>query len=338
VIVTLCVNFFFCVCHSMAVYIFGNRTILQYMRRIEDFRIYYNHTIHPELMRLERQRKRLLLLLVVSILLLTAVIIFELYIGILLVTLVLSIPIALYITFLGYQIRKFILTFKPKIVNLILDFIDDGVNYGQLTYEPAKFLPKKVFQQSKIFGSSADSYLGEDYIQGKIGELDFEMCELNVREYSKVRSRLNYVFRGIFLKATFQDSINGRVTILPMAFRQYLTRSIREKVGSGGRSMELMIRNPEFRKQFLAYATRNAQVRELLSEAMQESILNYRNETGKEIYLSFINKDIFVAITEPKNILEPRLFQSNVSFELVREFFEDLQLSFQIVEDFDKNH
>ena len=102
--------------------------------------------------------------------------------------------------------------------------------------------------------------------------------------------------------------------------------------------MELMIRNPEFRKQFLAYATRNAQVRELLSDSMQRSILNYRNETEKEIYLSFINKDLYVAITEPKNILEPRLFQSNVSFELVREFFEDLQLAFQIVEDFDKNH
>lgn len=308
------------------------------MRRIKEFRIYYNHTIHPELMRLERRRKRLLLLLGASVLLLTAVLIFQLYISLLLVTLLLSIPIALYITFLGYQIRKFILTFKPKVVNLILDFIDDGVNYGQLTYEPSKFLPKKMFQQSKIFGSPAHSYRGEDYIQGKIGELDFEMCELNVREYSKVRSRLNYVFQGIFLKATFKKSINGRVTILPRVFRQYLTRSIRETVGSGGRSMELMIRNPNFRKQFLAYATRNAQVRELLSDAMQQSILNYRNETEKEIYLSFINKDLYVAITEPKNILEPRLFQSNVSYDLVREFFEDLQLAFQIVEDFDKNH
>ena len=36
------------------------------MRRIDEFRLFYNHTIQPELVRMERVRKRLLFLLTIS--------------------------------------------------------------------------------------------------------------------------------------------------------------------------------------------------------------------------------------------------------------------------------
>ena len=99
-----------------------------------------------------------------------------------------------------------------------------------------------------------------------------------------------------------------------------------------------MMRNKEFRETFLAYATRDAKVRDLLSTDMQEILVRYREETEKEIYISFIDKNIYLAITGHRNILEPYLFRSNLSFELVREFYEDLSMLFDIVEDFDKLH
>ena len=64
----------------------------------------------------------------------------------------------------------------------------------------------------------------------------------------------------------------------------------------------------------------------------------FRNKTQKEIYVSFINNDIYVGVTEPKDILEPSIFMSNVSFELVREFYEDIELLVSIVQDFDENN
>jgi hypothetical protein len=305
------------------------------MRTLEDFRIYYNHTIHPELMRLEQRRKRLLILLFISSLLLVGIILFELYLNILVITLVLMIPIGLYISYLLYRIRRFVITFKPLVVNLILDFIDDGINYGTLEYYPEKTIEKKVFDDSHIFETPGDVYQGEDFITGKIGDLQFEMCELNVREMSKVRSRLNYVFRGIFMHTTFNQSINGTVLILPRNFRQYLSRTIRNISGQGGRNIDNLMKHKEFRNQFLTYSTRNAMVRNILSEYMQKTIVEYQEKTEKEIYLSLIKRKLFVAITEPKNILEPFVFRSNVSFELVREFFEDIQLMLHIIEDFE---
>ena len=71
---------------------------------------------------------------------------------------------------------------------------------------------------------------------------------------------------------------------------------------------------------------------------MQFAVARYRQSTGKSIYLSFKDSDIYIAMTNQKDILEPKLFQSNVSFDLVREFFEDIHLLLQIVHEFDANH
>lgn len=307
------------------------------MERLDEFRLFYNRTIHPELLRLERKRRNLLLLFFFSFFLLLGLFLLAHYLNVPTITFFLLIPIGFYLTYLTYRIQQFVATFKPNVVNLVLDFIDDGLNFGTLSYHSKKFISKKEFQRSMIFGSAAHQYKGEDYISGKIGELDFEMCELNVRELSRVRNRYNYVFRGIFMKATLNRSVRGAILILPRKFKQYLTRSIKQFTEIGGRQLEHEIVDPRFDELFLAYATADATPQRLLTEDMQRAIANYRDRSDKEIYVSFINKDIYVGVTEPKDILEPFIFSSNVSFELVREFFEDIQLLVSIVQDFDRH-
>lgn len=305
------------------------------MDRLPEFRIFYNHTIHPELIRMENRRKRLLRLFVGSILLFLAVGFIAMYLNISTITLFMMIPLGFYITYVSYQIRQFIVTFKPNVVNLILDFIDDDLNFDTLRYDSQKYIGKKQFAKSRIFASKASFYKGEDYISGKIGEVPFEMCELKVRELSKVRNRYNYVFRGIFLRASMKQKIPGSVLILPKAFRQYLFRTIKAFDLAGGEEVNEVIVDERFKNRFDVYATRDAQPHLLLEPTIQERIAEYRESIGKEIYLSFIDNEIFLAVTEPKDILEPFIFRSNVSFALVREFFEDIQLLLSIVQDFD---
>lgn len=310
------------------------------MQRLEDFRIYYNHTIHPELMRLDRQRRRLLRLIVFSSILLIGVIVFELFLDILVVTLVLMIPISLYISYLFYRVQKFRISFKPKVVNLILDFIDDGLNFGTLHYDPKKAIPIKQFMASGIFGVHPAVYEGEDHISGTYGEFKFEMSELNVKEFSKVRSRLNYVFRGVFLHAKYNHPVKGAMLILPKEFKQYLIRPIKNFIAKGGHDVNKMIKAKKFKEYFLTYilGNQNFNIKEILSVDVQYAIADYRHNTGKSIYLAFKDRDIFIAVTNQKDILEPNLFQSNVSFDLVKEFFEDIHLLLQVVHEFDANH
>jgi hypothetical protein len=307
------------------------------MQRLHEFRLFYNHTIHPELLRMERKRQRLLLLLFLSFLFIIGVTILDIYVDILVVTLFFLIFIGLYITFLLYKIRQFVITFKPNIVNLIIDFIDDEINYGKLSYKAKHKIPKSIFQSSLLFATDAPYYKGEDFIQGSYRELTFELCELNVREYSKVRNRLNYIFKGVFFKGNFNSKAHrGKIVILPRTFSQFQSRTLKALNQINLRNAEDMV-SRKFREIFMVMASRNTNFDDILSIEMQNAILNYREKTEKEIYVSFINSEIFMAVTEPKDLLEPHIFQSNVSFGLVREFFEDLQLLFSVLEDLDVN-
>jgi hypothetical protein len=311
------------------------------MKRIDEFRKYYNHTIHPELVRMEHKRIRLLRLLFISAIFLFGVLIFEFYMDMLILTLVLSIPIGVYIFYLGYLIRSFRLTFKPHVMNLILDFIDDGLNFDPdqpLVYHPKKKIPKSTFLDSQIFVTSADEYSGEDYIEGKVGEMHFEMSEISVKEVSRVRSGYSKVFRGVFMHAIFPEETRGRVIIWPRHLRQHLTRPIKNFHWLGGVNVDVEIMNETFKKVFLTYATKETHLISILSEPMQESILRYRAQTGKEIYMSFQNREIYAAVSEDKDLLEPSLFKSNLNFPLIREFFEDILLLLRIAEDFDQTH
>ena len=305
------------------------------MDRLSEFRIFYNHTIHPELVRMENRRKKLLWLSLISILLFLAIGFVAMYLNIPTVTFFLMIPLGLYLGYLSYRMNEFVKTFKPNVVNLVLDFIDDDLNFDTLRYDGERFIGKKQFKKSKIFTSNASFYKGEDYISGKIGEVPFEMCELKVRELSKVRDRYNYVFRGVFMRATMKRPVRGSILILPAAFKQYLTRTIKSFNRAGGEQVEESFMTPAFGELFDVYVSPDAQPRYVLDEDIQVKIANYREKIGKEIYLSFVNNDIYVAVTEPKDILEPYIFRSNVSFTLVLEFFKDIQLLLGIVQDFD---
>ncbi|MEY4905715.1 MAG: hypothetical protein RLZZ292_3530 [Bacteroidota bacterium] len=130
------------------------------MQSIDEFRLFYNHTIHPELLRLEKKRKRLLWLLFFSSLLFIVVLLFALFLQIFFLFLIICIPIGLYINYLYGQVRKFQLSFKPHVVRLILDFIDNDVNFGTLRYEAEGMISKQELFNSRLFITAAPEYAG----------------------------------------------------------------------------------------------------------------------------------------------------------------------------------
>jgi hypothetical protein len=224
------------------------------MRAYHDFRLFYNQNIHPELLNLERRRRRLIRLFSLSAVLLLAVILLQTYIQIFVVNLLLLIPVGLWMTHIGFRIQVYYQEFKPRVVNLILDFIDNDINYGSFQYDPKGAISKETFFASKIF-THADEYEAEDRITGQVRELPFELCELRVREFSDVRTRLDYIFQGVFLWGDFRRvDMQGGVLLLPDAYRKYLNRSERAFHLIGGRRVRDHLL-PEFEAFFDTYAT-----------------------------------------------------------------------------------
>ncbi len=310
------------------------------MQTLNDLRQFYNHTIHPELMRMERHRHRLLLFLGVSFLLLLSIFLLQIYINILVITLAMMIPLVMYITYIFNELDTFRNTFKPKIVTLLLDFIDNDVTFNiPLKYSEKGAISPETFAASRLFNTVAPDYIGEDYITGEMGELEFEMSELSVKEFSPVRNRLDDVFRGVFLHARFRREVqspDGEILVLPRNKKQYLSKTIKSFTVRGGREFDPP--NMRFSDEFVVYRTQNANLKGFLSNDMQKAILKYHENERKEVYISFIANDIYIAVSQDKDLLEPVVWQSNVSFDLIKEFYEDLTLLLSIVMDIDANN
>ena len=278
-------------------------------------------------------------LLLLSGLMLVGVVFLQVYVSIFAVTLALFIPVGLWIAYLAFRVQVFFKVFKPRVVTLLLDFIDNDVNFSFDGYEPKGFIPPDKFLESRIF-TTCDDYFGEDLIRGQVRETPFEVCELRVKEFSEVRSQLDLVFSGIFLVADYQRwDMHGGVLGLPDAYRKYLSRSERAFHLEGGRRVKDGIL-PEFEVFFDTYATPDVRIKDVVSEEFQKAILLFRQrfqEVGreKEIYFSIIGDKIYLALRQDRDLLEPSLFANNTSYEVVHEFYEDLCLLLELVMEVD---
>lgn len=459
----------------------------QYQKTINKFRFYYNQVMTPELMKLEKRRKRMANIFFLTILLFLGIVYLLLIAKVPALTLFALIPILILGVLTYYRIRAFKAEFKPKIVQLILNFIDLEIEAGndrrlleieqriqaynikinefqkeifqakqklfakieqrlddiarniesgmehevidivkervllleeeladikrkirnastnpsdkatykriaemeadrliierkiqniKLTFEEGleeqiayaekqirvfqsrnKVLKKRMgeqlkakliyqynhkiaqstFRESGIFNLTPTIYEGEDYISGYIGTATFEMSELNVARLSPVRAIYETIFRGIFFKANFfYDVGGGLIVFIPQEEKQELSETIRGITSRGGQRIHLPTQ--EFNDAFVAYAESGVDVNSLLSQNAFKTIMDYKKRSGKKIYVSFYNGYVNIAITESKDILEPKILKSNANFKLIREYFEDILLIMSIVEDFDLNH
>lgn len=208
---------------------------------------------------------------------------------------------------------------------------------AKLTYQFDNKISKSTFRDSGIFNLSPTIYEGEDYISGYIGTATFEMSELNVARLSPVRAIYETIFRGIFFKANFYYDVGGGLVVfIPQEEKQELSETIRGITSRGGQRINLPTK--EFNEAFVAYAERGVDVSNLLSQNAFKTIMDYKKRSGKKIYVSFLKGYVNIAITETKDILEPKILKSNANFKLIREYFEDILLIMSIVEDFDLNH
>lgn len=318
--------------------IFKKSVVRFRMKRLEDFRIFYNHTIYPELKRMEKKRNRLILLIGISAVLCIVLFIIAQILHIFSLSLLVILLEIFYILYLIHRIRKYVQTFKPRIMNLILDFIDDSINYGTLVYKADGSIDKKTFLASKIFFPRATNYESEDYIKGNIGSISFELAETRVTEYSRVRNTQDWVFDGVFMKAKLQLPVKGSLLIIPREEKPYLSKTIKHWMGSGHVKAYDLIRNKTFRKLFETFASKKSNPMQFLTEGLQESIIKYTELHDKLFYLSYNNGTIYLAVSEEKDILEPHLFKSNLRFSLIKEFYEDVYILLQILEDLDLHH
>ena len=312
------------------------------MKTIDDLRQFYQDSLIPDLEVLEIERKKASRYVILVVIFVGGIIAVGLSVGVLylhLPVVAVMIPAVLCLIIGGFvagmAIRAYSKNFKSRIIGKLVRFIDPN-----LAYYPDRCIPKSTFMLSKIFTTKPNRYKGDDLVSGKVGATQIQFSELHAEHQSgSGKNKHRYtIFRGLFFVGDFNKDFVGWVVVLPDTAERLFGR-IGQKLQALNvfRGNLIKLEDPEFERHFVVYGKDQIETRYVLSTSLMERILQFKQKTGKKVYLSFVGSMIFVAVAYARNLFEPRLFKTLLDFEPIREYFEDLQLAVGIVEELNLN-
>ncbi len=310
------------------------------MKTIEELKTFYNETLSDDLQALEQQRKAILKNIAIAGIVM-AIVLFAILI---IATQSGAFPVIIFIFVAAIIIfgiiakilsRGYVTKFKSNIIGRIVKFIDPN-----LSYTPKGRIEKETFMDSDIFKTRPNRYKGDDYVRGTIGKTPIEFSEIHAQYESgsgKNRS-CRTVFKGLFFIADFNKHFTCKTVVLPdTAESLFGTFGKMFQAWNLTRNQLIKLEDPEFEKLFVVYGTDQIQARYILSTSLMARITDFKKKSGQKIYLSFIDSKVYVAISYTKNLFEPKIFSTLMNFELIREYFQDLQLATGIVDDLNLN-
>jgi hypothetical protein len=95
--------------------------------------------------------------------------------------------------------------------------------------------------------------------------------------------------------------------------------------------------DPEFEREFVVYSSDQIEARYILTHALMKKLLNYKKRTKQDIFVSFTNKNIHLAIAYNKDLFEPSVFSSLLNYKIAMEYVQTLHLATGIVEELKLN-
>jgi hypothetical protein len=306
------------------------------MHSQESFRVFYDNTLLPVLHELEAERQKLVrnfLLYMAGALVLA----FPLFVFVHPVAgaapLIIAI-VAYYIKF-GQTISEKKNRFKQEIIGKTVTFL-----HGNLSYDHTRCIDKATYFRSKLYLENISRYNGDDLVSGTVGKTAIRFCELHTQQVRKSGKNTTVVtiFRGLFFIADFNKKFIGETFVL-----QDTAESTFGSLGTFFQKMNISrpklvkLEDIEFEKAFAVYGTDQIEARYILSTSLMQRIMEFRNKTGKNISLSFIDSNVFIGIPVARDLFEAPMFTTLVNYSMIAEYYNYLALCIGIVEDLDLN-
>lgn len=306
------------------------------MQSQESFRAFYDASLLPVLQELEAERQKF----VRSFMLYAAaglIVALPLFIFVHPVAALAPIIIALIIYYFkfGREIDEKKARFKREVIGKTVSFLHEG-----LTYDHTRCIDKSTYHRSKLYLDNISRYKGDDLVSGVVGKTAIRFCELHTQQVRKSgkNTQVVTIFRGLFFIADFNKKFIGETFVLPDT-----AESTFGSLGTFFQKMNMSrpklvkLEDIEFEKAFAVYGTDPIEARYILSTALMERIMNFRNKTGRNIALSFIDSTVFIGIPVSKDLFEAPMFSTLVNYSMIAEYYNYLALCIRIVEDLDLN-
>ena len=313
------------------------------MKTISELTDFYYKTLYPVLQELEEDRKAVKKR-VINISIVFSIIVFALlallakhlndldflfFIGV------------LYIAGLGW-IYRYLITdyrsdFKQKVIAPLIEEIDKNLNYL-----PEMHIPLANFNRSKLFTTRPDRVSGNDYVRGKIDNIDIAFSDFHAEKRhkdSKGRTSWETIFQGLFIVSDFHKRFHGETIILPDTAQSLFGDLIGSWLQANNFSRNQLIKmdSPAFEKEFVVYGTDQVEARYILTPTLMQKLLNYKKRSKHPLYVSFIGGKIYMAIEYNDDMFEPSVFRSLLNYKIAMEYVATLHLAIGIVEELKLN-
>jgi hypothetical protein len=301
----------------------------------EAFRSFYDTSLLPVLLTLEAERKMLIGKMTLYMVIAVPLTILALFIH---PFLALVPPLAGFIVYqiqFGAKLTEKKHKFKRDVVGKIISGLGEN-----LTYDHTRYIDKSVYQKSKLYLDGISRYKGDDLVSGMVGKTAIRFCELHtqqVRQSGKSTTVVT-IFHGLFFIADFNKKFAGETFVLPdLAESTFGSLGKMFQKLNFARPKLVTLEDIEFEKAFAIYSTDQVEARYILSTALMQRILAFKQKTGRQISISFIDSNVYIGIPINKELFETSLFTSLLNYNQVAEYYNYLALCVGIVEALDLN-
>ena len=186
-----------------------------------------------------------------------------------------------------------------------------------VTYRPENGLsPEEVYSSECL--KRADRFHSEDYIAGKIGDVDFVSSDVKLEErhvqHTKNGTRVYYVayFVGRVFRFDFNKVFTGNLQVLeagsPFSRRKF---------------NKVKMESIDFNKKFKIFAEEDITAFYILTPDIMEAIFNLEKRNPGRISMSFLGDHLYVAINNNRDTFELQLFRK-LDQSVIEEFKQDL--------------
>jgi|GEM_PF-257363 len=146
------------------------------------------------------------------------------------------------------------------------------------------------------------------------------------------------LFKGLFLSAHFENSFAGTTVMFPGG-----TERLMVQIGSvvqwlrRGPGQQIDLRVPKFDKLFCVCSDNPTEARQIFSPKLMKKLFDFRQKTGRKIYLSFVENRVYVALQCDWFFFEPKVLRHALNFRPIQDYFEYLQFISGLIEELNRN-
>jgi hypothetical protein len=237
--------------------------------------------------------------------------------------------LGLFIFYMAYiypPYNKLKLRFNKSIIAHYIQSILPGAQY-----EPKKYHSIQAYYESLLFMIDVDRHSGMNYVHGMFDKTDVSFSYMHT-EYKQVSHTKNgtktswhTIFKGIFICADSNKKFTAKTIVLPDTAEKYLGgfgKWLQKKAANSIGEMVYM-ENVNFEKEFVVYSTDPVEARYLLTPKIQEQIFNIKKLLKREIRLSFVNNNVFIAVSR-ENIFQLNTSLSFTDHDTLKYYMKDI--------------